>query len=103
MFIDQKDIKNIKVEKKLVHSLDSSIRVITVECTNGQKLVYRTYLDDKYVKYQSSNFEKFANRYGFKEGNIKMAMHWVIKIILIAIIVAVFAAPIIGVIVALNL
>ena len=102
MFIEQKNIKNIKVEKKLVHSLDSSIRVITIECSNGPKMIFRTYLDDKYVKYQSSNFEKFANRYGFKESKGSKIIHSIIKVAVIAVIVSIFVVPIIGVILALN-
>lgn len=102
MFIEQKNIKNIKVEKKLVHSLDSSIRIITIECTNGQKLIFRTYLDDKYIKYQSSNFEKFASRYGFEESKVKKITYAIIKVALIVVLVSIFVVPIIGVIVALN-
>ena len=101
IFIEQKNIKNIKIEQKIMYSLDSSIRIVTFEFVNGQKEIFRVYDKDKYVKYQESNFIKFMNHYSYSNNKTKL-INKVFSVLLKIVIIAIFVVPIIAVIVALN-
>ena len=101
LFIEQKDIVNIKIEQKLIHSMDPSIRIVTFELSNGQSVTFRVYTKNKYVKYQESNFEKFMNRYGYSNNKPKAA-NKIVSILVKLVIIAIFVVPIIAVIIALK-
>ena len=101
LFIEQKDIINIKIEQKLIHSLDPSIRIVTFELSNGQSVTFRVYAKNKYVKYQESNFAKFMSRYGYSNNKPKAA-NKIVSILVKLVIIAIFVVPIIAVIIALK-
>lgn len=101
VFIEQKNIKNIIIEQKIMYSLDSLIRIVTFEFVNGQKAIFRVYDKDKYVKYQESNFIKFMNHYSYSNNKTKL-INKVFSVLLKIVIIAIFVVPIIAVIVVLN-
>lgn len=100
IFIEQNNIKNIKIEQKIMYSLDLTIRIVTFEFANGQKETFRVYAKDKNIKYQESNFAKFMNRYGIS-GETK-TINKVFSVVLKIILIAIFVIPIIAVIIALS-
>lgn len=103
LFIDKKDIINVKIEQKNIHFLDPSIKIVTFELSNGQKLVFRAYSKNKYIKYHESNFSDFMNRHGFYENKKTDLIRNIAKFLFYGLLLSLLIIFVVGIVIAIKI
>ena len=102
VFINNSDIKNIKLEQKAIYFLDTSIWTLTIELVNGNKISFNVNDKDKNIKYQEANFNKFMTSLGITKNITATKAKNGLKYLFFALLIGLVILFIYGVSVALK-